>query len=179
MLSTYPAPVPAWEDAQVDADMAYVQAIVTKTRAMRADYGLTKEKPPLYVAIKDARKAGLVASAASEIATLSTSETVTVLDGEAERPAGCGVAIIDETTTVLLGLAGVLDAAKEVEKLVKREAEALGRVEQLEKKMAMAVYKEKTPPAVQAADEERLEKMRGELEATRHHLEDMRKLMAI
>jgi hypothetical protein len=38
------------------------------------------------------------------------------------------VAIVDDVTTLHLGLAGVLDVAKELEKLVKRKAEALARV---------------------------------------------------
>lgn len=50
-------------------------------------------------------------------------------EGQA-APAGCGVAIIDELTTVYLSLSGVLDAAKELEKLGKREADAMTRVRQ-------------------------------------------------
>lgn len=43
---------------------------------------------------------------------------------EGERPpAGCGVAIVDESTTAYLDLRGVLDPAKEVEKLRKKQAE--------------------------------------------------------
>lgn len=44
-----------------------------------------------------------------------------------------------------LPLSGVLDAAKELEKLGKRQAEAAARLEQLQKKVAQATYQERTP----------------------------------
>jgi hypothetical protein len=46
-------------------------------------------------------------------------------------PKGCGVAIVDDVTTVYLSLSGVLDAAKELDKLSKREVEAAGKVRAL------------------------------------------------
>ena len=41
----------------------------------------------------------------------------------AAKPSGCGVAIVDNTTTAYLDLRGVLDSAKEVEKLRKKQAD--------------------------------------------------------
>ena len=47
-------------------------------------------------------------------------------DGEA-APAGCGVAVVDDTTTAYLDLRGVLDAGKEVQKLQKKRTEVCAR----------------------------------------------------
>lgn len=46
---------------------------------------------------------------------------------------------------------GVLDAAKELEKLGKREAEASARLDQLQKKVAQAAYQERTPEDIKQA----------------------------
>lgn len=97
-------------------------------------------------------------------------------EGES-APAQCGVLIVDELTTVHLALAGMLDAAKELEKLAKREGEAEGALAQLRRKTALASYKERTPEEIKAADAERLAKLEGELESIRHHAEDMRRLV--
>lgn len=43
-------------------------------------------------------------------------------------PHGCGVAVVDETTTVYLLLSGILDANKELEKLGKKQADTQGKV---------------------------------------------------
>ncbi len=51
-----------------------------------------------------------------------TAVSVSRQDGEA-APAGCGVAVVDDTTTAFLDLRGVLDAGKEVQKLQKKRAE--------------------------------------------------------
>jgi hypothetical protein len=48
-------------------------------------------------------------------------------EGEA-APHGCGVAVVDDVTTVYLLLSGILDANKEIEKLGKKQAEAQDRV---------------------------------------------------
>ena len=179
MKAAYPAPVPAWENAAVEADMAYVQTVVVKARAMRSDYGLVKQKPTLYLSCKDAAKAALLVSAALEIATLSTSERVELLGDDGDRPLGCGVAVIDDITTIHMGLAGILDAAKEVEKLEKREGDASLKVTQLKKKVETVSYQERTPEGVKASDAEKLEKMEAELEAIMHHKEEMKKLLAL
>ena len=44
--------------------------------------------------------------------------------------------------------------------------------------MQMASYAEKTPAEVRAADAEKLGRMEAELQAARHHIEDMRQLLA-
>lgn len=48
-------------------------------------------------------------------------------EGDA-APHGCGVAVVDDATTVYLLLTGILDASKEIEKLGKKQAEAQGKV---------------------------------------------------
>jgi valyl-tRNA synthetase len=128
MVAQYPAAVPEWADPGVEADMAYLLTVVNRTRSLRADYGLAKQRPPLFVSCRDAARAALLTSCLAELGTLTTTEAPEVLDDGRAAPHGCGVAIIDETTTVYLALAGILDAAKEIEKLAKKEAEAVTRV---------------------------------------------------
>ena len=45
-----------------------------------------------------------------------------VLAGGEEAPGGCGVSVVDESTTVCLALRGVLDPAKEIDKLQDKQA---------------------------------------------------------
>ena len=87
-----------------------------------------------------------------------------------------GVAVVDDVTTVLIGLAGILDAAKEVEKLEKQQNESIDRIAALNKRMGMPSY-DKTPDAVKSADAERLEKLQAELEEVKHHIADMQNLL--
>ncbi|EFN58150.1 hypothetical protein CHLNCDRAFT_141931 [Chlorella variabilis] len=179
MVADYPAPVEGWSSEQAEADMAYMLLVVNRTRALRADYDLTtRQRPPMLLRCKDAAKAALLASCGVEITTLTTNASLQMLaEGEAAPP-GCAVAIIDEVTTVYLSLSGVLDAAKELEKLSKREGEAVGKLDQLQRKMALPGYQDKTPEDIKALELERVVKMEAELEAIRHHIADMRTLLA-
>ena len=58
----------------------------------------------------------------SYLPSFMTNASLAAQDGEA-APAGCGVAVVDDTTTAFLDLRGVLDAGKEVQKLQKKRVE--------------------------------------------------------
>ena len=60
--------------------MEAAQKVISAVRALRSDYGLTKEKPTVSLACSDATVAAGLRESAAEIATLSTSSAVTVLD---------------------------------------------------------------------------------------------------
>lgn len=62
----------------------------------------------------------MLSSLSSEIATLSVSSGLSVLTPDAETPAGCSVAIVDDVTTIKMALAGVLDPSLEIQKLEKK-----------------------------------------------------------
>jgi hypothetical protein len=51
------------------------------------------------------------------------------------------------------------------------------QIEQMQRKMALPGYSEKTPEEVRATNLERLVKMEAELESIRHHIQDMRSLL--
>lgn len=178
MVAPYPTPQPAWDSPQVEADMAYLQQVVNRTRGLRSDYGLNKERPPMYLGVKDAARGALLATQAADIAHLSTCASVEVLGEGQAAPHGCGVAILDDVTTVYLGLAGILDVAKELEKLQKKAVDIEGKIEALRRKVGMPSYADKTPEDVKAGDAEKLGKLQGELQAARHHMEDMKQLAA-
>jgi valyl-tRNA synthetase len=143
--------------------MAYALDLVNKVRGLRSDYNLsTKQKPQLYIACKDARRAGVLASLGLEIATLTYCSSTECLDPSAPVPESCGLKICDENTTVYLLLKGILDPELELSKLEKKVEDLAGRQEALSKKMSMASYAEKTPVKVQEADQASLEKLNGE-----------------
>lgn len=179
MVTKYPEPQPSWESADIEGQMSYMLTIVTRTRSLRSDYGLTKERPPLYLTVRDSSMAVTLQSLTEELSTLTLSSATEIHEiGSVSLPKGCGVTVIDDVTTVHLGLAGILDAEKEIQKLEKKEAECIERLEALRAKMETDIYKDKTPKEVQNADAERLDKMSGELEVIRHAKSEMEKLLA-
>ena len=120
----------------------------------------------------------MLSSLAGEIATLTTSSDVTVLlSGSSESaPAGCSVAIVDNSTTIHLLLIGVLDPVLEVQKLQKKVTEVEGRIEAMKRKIALPSY-DKTPENVKADDAEKLAKAEAELSAAHTAILDFQKLI--
>jgi valyl-tRNA synthetase len=157
--------------------MAYTMNIITKTRALRSDYGLSKEKPEMFIKVVDVVKREFLNTVCSEIATLTLSSAVNVMTESSQPPRGCGVAVVDEKTTIHLSLIGVLDATKEIEKLEKKRSENESRLESLRKKISSDLYIQKTPDNIKQADAERLQKLEAELGSVVHHINDFKALL--
>ncbi len=177
IIAEYPKPNESWESESINENMAYTLNIVSKTRGLRSDYGLTREKPELFITATDPEKHAFLSTVCAEIATLSTSSTVKVVSSASDVPKGCGVAVVNEKTTIHLSLIGILDASKEIEKLEKKRKENAEKLENLENRMSMDIYLEKTPDTIKQADEERKEKLRAELESIIRHINDFKALL--
>eukprot|EP00884_Botryococcus_braunii_P011915 jgi/Botrbrau1/20724/Bobra.0058s0053.1 len=102
---------------------------------------------------------------------------VVVLREGQKAPLGCGVVVVDDVTTVALLLTGLLDPAKEIDKLKAKQAKTAERRDALAKKVGAAGYKEKTPAEVQASDAEKLATASKELEEVDSHIEDMQRML--
>jgi valyl-tRNA synthetase len=177
MVSEFPKPNELWENPIVDDNVTYMMAIVNKTRSLRSDYGLTKEKPELYITATDPSKLAFLETVYLEIATLTSSSSVKAVSSPDQVPKGCGVAVLDDSTTVHVSLIGVLDVSKEISKLEKKHKETATRLDTLEKKMKADVYVQKTPDTIKQADEGKATKLRSELDSLEHHIADFKALL--
>uniref|UniRef100_A0A7R9VF87 valine--tRNA ligase n=1 Tax=Chlamydomonas euryale TaxID=1486919 RepID=A0A7R9VF87_9CHLO len=177
MVAPYPVAQADHARPELEAAFEYMQAVVTAARKMRSDYGLTKQRPALFVQVADASRKAQLSGLASEIATLGTGASVAVLGpGDSDAPPGCSVAIVDDVTAIKMQLAGILDPALEIQKLEKKAGEIQGRIDAMKTKFALPTY-DKTPDKVKADDAERLAKAEAELAANTQHIEDFRTLL--
>lgn len=177
MIAKYPTPVEAWESGDIDESMTYMMSIVNKARSLRNDYGLSREKTELYITASDPAKLRLIESIYLEIATLTTSSSVKAVSSPDQVPKGCGVVVLDDTTTVHLSLLGVLDVPKEIAKLEKNLESSIQKRSQLETKMSSDLYIQKTPADIQASDADKVSKLSAEIESLKHHIADFSQLL--
>ena len=89
----------------------------------------------------------------------------------------CGVAVLDDTTTVHLDLLGVLDVAKEVEKLEKKLKQSVDWLAKLEAKTSSEMYIAKTPENIKQVDADKVAKLRSEIESTEHHIAEFKSML--
>lgn len=170
MVAPYPTPanIPAdWINAAVDADMKVVKDAIHDARSTRSDY-----KVPNHVKVSFLFKSAdegvirALTAQAQDFCTLARAASVTHLPTDAEVPKGSSVKVVSEVLTLVLDMAGLIDTDAELLRLTKEKERLLPLVEQYRRKMTAADYETKVPPAVQAANREKLAAYEAELAAT-------------
>jgi valyl-tRNA synthetase len=100
MLAPYPTAQQGWSQPELDSQYEQAQAVVAAIRKLRSDYGLTRQRPTVYVACSSAARAEVIQGLAGDIACLSTSAEVLLLAADAPVPPYSSVAIVDDVVTV-------------------------------------------------------------------------------
>lgn len=91
-----------WDKPALEKAFAYTMTVVNRVRKLRADYGLTRQRPEVWVACSDAATRATLEGLASEVATLTGSGTVCVVADAASGavPSSCSVGIVDDATSI-------------------------------------------------------------------------------
>jgi valyl-tRNA synthetase len=150
------APWPRYEglaSAEAEAEMDWVVNVISAIRSVRAEMNL----PPgqmLNAEVKDAgatTRSRLATHAALICANARLSRIIAV---DAPTPGGSAQVVVGEAT-IILPLAGIVDLAKERERLKKEIAKAEADIAAVDKKLANAAFVAKAPPGVIDENRER------------------------
>ncbi len=98
-------------------------------------------------------------------------------DADDAAPAGCGVTIVDESTTVYVMLKGSVEPSVEIAKLEKKVVATLKQIAELAQKMAMDGYEDKVPESVRNDNAEKKEKFEAEVAVSESAVEEFKKLL--
>uniref|UniRef100_A0A131XVK0 Valine--tRNA ligase n=1 Tax=Ixodes ricinus TaxID=34613 RepID=A0A131XVK0_IXORI len=149
-------------DESLEKGITFMQDLVHKVRSLRADYNLTKNKVHLYAKCSGSGRE-IISSLGGVIAALTCSSEVELLEDGAAVPAGCAMTTISDSCQAYLMLKGVVDPAKEIERMQQKEEKLQAQLTKLRAAMAASDYSTKVPPAVQAANDEKVQQVEGEL----------------
>jgi len=152
-----------YSDPELESSVEFVQKLVGVVRSTRADYNIpNKIKTDLYLETKDQDLIKNLQYFRSTIGTLAYSNNVQLGDSP---PSGCAIVTVNDKVSAHLVLRGLIDPAKEVEKLDKKRSALVGTIEKLMKAMSVGDYTTKVPEDIRKANEEKLNG--SQLEATR------------
>ncbi|XP_022655201.1 valine--tRNA ligase-like [Varroa destructor] len=160
-VASYPleSEVPGGRDEQIEKDVAFVLDLVHKVRSMRSDYNLTRaQKVDLFVKCPE-DTARVVTEHAITIITLTTSLSCQVVQ---TPPEGCAITTIGNAEAHLL-LKGVVNPAKEKERLSKKESVLKQSLAKLQESMALTDYADKVPLEVQKSNFDKCNDINEEL----------------
>jgi valyl-tRNA synthetase len=169
MMAAYPQEMDGWTDDSAETQFEYAQEVVGKMNAQRASYQLKpSERPEFFVCVDDEAIQATITTCLEDIKTLSRAGNVTVLLNEG-APKGCAVTVLDGHTKIGCQLTGLIDFTMEVTKAEKKLAPILNSIVQIEKRMALETYLEKTPEKVRLVDADKLakqQKQRDDIQQT-------------
>ena len=158
--------------------MASAMDVVKAVRALRASYNLPpKAKPEVFVVARGDEAVAAMSLFADAIATLASASVCAVLSPDDAAPAGCGVTIVDESTTVYVMLKGSVEPSVEIAKLEKKVVATLKQIAELAQKMAMDGYEDKVPESVRNDNAEKKEKFEAEVAVSESAVEEFKKLL--
>jgi len=162
MVTPYPTTTTTpYRNTQVEAEVELIQKIVGVVRSTRADYNIpNKTKTQLFLRVFCPSTSDMVKQYTSTVATLAYSKQVEVVDSP---PSGCAIVTVNDKITAHLVLKGLVDPAKEIEKLNKKKAALLQTVEKLLKASQVPDYATKVPEDVRNANKEKVEQSEIEI----------------
>eukprot|EP00978_Attheya_sp_CCMP212_P004890 scaffold10708_cov50-Attheya_sp.AAC.9 len=179
MVTKYPECNSAFRDTKVEESMDAVMKVVKACRQLRQSYNIAnKVLTHFYVKIENGAAEDAVKSQVDDIKTLGKAETVVVNPDESTIPKSHGIVIIDDQTTVLMDLTGLVDFGVEITKLEKSLKKTMPSLTQLEKKMAAPGY-EKVNDDIKALNADKLDGLKkkvADIEAAIENYTNLSKL---
>lgn len=141
----------------MEASFRLFQETVRAGRGLRQQCDLMpKVQAEVFIRAPDAAVRATLLAQADDVATLMNASAVHIVaggeGGGEEVPAGCAASVVDERVSVHIQLRGIVDPAKEVEKLAKKAAKVAEDAAKLAKRMAVAGYEDKVPADVRVAN---------------------------
>ncbi|GMH50561.1 hypothetical protein TL16_g00808, partial [Triparma laevis f. inornata] len=161
MLAPYPEGNEAFANKKIEENMKVVMGAVTACRGMKTTYNvLPKERPSFFFKAAGKDVEDILAAQKDDIETLGKG---ILKIGEAP-PKASAIVVVDDSLTMYMDLAGMVDYAKELKKLAKEKGKLEGTIDGLEKKMAKPDYEEKVKQEIKDKNKEALDASKVKLD---------------
>jgi valyl-tRNA synthetase len=168
MLEPYPSATDFPIDGEAEAEIEWLKALIVGVRQIRGEMNLSSGLP-LPIVLADAadsdRQRALRFKAYIE--RLARVASIEFADDERAEPAGAAVALVGELR-VLVPLAGLIDAAREIDRLQKQLGKLRADLESCTRKLANPRFVDNAPDDIVRKERDRvteLEQRRGQLDA--------------
>jgi valyl-tRNA synthetase len=157
IISRYPdAEIDASPDLLAEREMEQLQQVIVAARTMRSEHEISPQKAlPLILRSDSETTRALLARERAFIATLCRAEVTVEPQSGSTAPEGSAVAVAAEVT-VLVPLQGLVDLAKERERIERSLRKTLKDLEAVDKKLCNADFIARAPEDLVQRERERL-----------------------
>jgi valyl-tRNA synthetase len=172
-IAPFPTAADGLADADADREMSVLTAAISAARTIRSEHEVHPgAEVPLALRANDPRLLDLFRSEQVTIRTLVKTEGEPVIETSGGgRPPGSVMSVVGDVE-VLVGLRGLVDAAKEADRVEREIRRADKDLAALEKKLGSPAFVERAKPEIVAEAKGQVEALRR----TRARLEDAKQL---
>ena len=156
MLAPYPVCNEAYIDEGAEEAMDLTLNIVGACRSIRAAYHIT-DKTLTHFYLKMKTSAEAAKKQVKDIMTLGKASKVDINPDDSTIPETIGTQVVDDSLTVLVDLAGIVDFKTEIQRLNKNLKNAKNPLDNLQRKMAAPGYEDKVPEKLKKDNIEKLD----------------------
>ncbi len=174
MLTDYPSASEYPRNPEAEAQVEWIQSVVLGIRQIKGEMNIKPSKlVPALLKDPTARDRALVASHRAYLERLAGLESLTILEPGAPVPQAA-TALMGELS-ILVPMAGLIDAAAEVERLSKQLAKARQDLGKAHSKLANENFVRNAPEAVVAQERERAADLERTVTSLTAQLEQVRR----
>lgn len=176
MLAAYPECNEAYKNKFIEDSMEHTMKVVRACRQLRSSYSIAnKVLTKFFVKITGDGEAAVI-SQIDDIKTLGKAESVKINAAEGDVPKSIGLVVVDDSTTVLMDLTGLVDFAAEIKKLEKSLKQATPAMASLEKKIAAPGYEKNVKEELKKANIEKLAGLKKKISDIQSAIENFKNL---
>jgi valyl-tRNA synthetase len=175
MLAAYPAANDYARDSDAETQVNLIKEYILKVRQIRGEMNIApSRKIPLLIRDADEQAQRLVDTNAHYLQRLAGLESLKVLKAGDAEPVSASAMVVN--TSLLVPLAGLIDAAAEIERLTKVIAKNESDIGKLRAKLGNESFVKNAKPELVEADRARLAELIAQNESLAKQLEKVRRL---
>jgi valyl-tRNA synthetase len=175
MVAAYPAASDYARDADAESQVALLKEYILKVRQIRGEMNIApSRKIPLLVRDADEPSQALIRTHSHYLHRLAGLESLKLLGAGDAEPVSASAMVVN--TTLLVPLAGLIDAAAEIDRLSKVIAKNESDIGKLRGKLSNESFVKNAKPELVEADRAKLAELAGQNESMGKQLERVRRL---
>jgi valyl-tRNA synthetase len=175
MLARYPAAADFAADTEAEREVAWIQGSILAIRQIRGEMNIApSRKIPLLLRDADDAVRTLVQKNSHYLQRLAGLESVKLLGAGEAEPVSASAMV--GNTTLLVPMAGLIDAAAEIDRLTKVISKNEADIAKLRAKLGNESFVKNAKPELVAADRARLAELEAQNEGLAKQLERVRRL---
>ncbi|PXF60375.1 MAG: valine--tRNA ligase [Deltaproteobacteria bacterium] len=173
MVSPFPKPVDAWNDARAEDIIKQVMEVVSSTRNARSELGIHPGAKIIIIALPHSENAyDFLDSQEKAINTLAGVETLNLLKEGELRPEGAATVILEDLE-IFIPLEGFVDIEEELRKLTKEEKKLGKELAKTEAKLKNENFLSRAPQEIVQKERDKINKFQTKLKKIVSHKETL------